>query len=56
MDCLRCRVSRSLGLWGDVMTRAASILAAITFALIMGHTITKAMANVIAYEIEREAQ
>ena len=38
------------------MTRAASILAAITFALIMGHTITKAMANVIAYEFSQNSR
>lgn len=37
------------------MTRAA-IAATAIFALIMGHTITKAMANDAAYQIEREAQ
>lgn len=38
------------------MTRAATITAAALLALAMGHTITKAMTNVVAYNLEREAQ
>lgn len=38
------------------MTRLATITAAAVFALAAGHTITKAMHNVIAYSIERTAQ
>ena len=38
------------------MTRLATIAAAAVFALAMGHTITKAMHNVIAFNLEREAQ
>ena len=38
------------------MTRAFQIIAVALFAALMGHTVTKAMANVIAYQIEREAQ
>lgn len=38
------------------MTRIAAIFATVAFALVAGHTVTKAMANVIAYQIERDAQ
>lgn len=38
------------------MTRAATIIAAAMLALALGHTITKAMANVVAFNLEREVQ
>lgn len=38
------------------MTRAATIAAAALLALAMGHTINKAMANVVAFNLEGEAQ
>lgn len=38
------------------MTRLATITAAALLALAMGHTINKVMANVVAFNLEREAQ